>query len=192
MKILVANNNVLFTKELKAQVSFLSKGARVYEASNYSAALSTIQKDGPFNLMLLDLSLDGMDWRNGMNNFADALDGTPIVVLSTPSRYENISEILQGMFAEKNNSSLIEMLDEKTGKIKMVSKHAQKDGKSILTPRQTEVLDYLGQGLSNKQIAYEMSVSEATVKLHINALLRTLKVTNRTQAVLTAQKMGLL
>ena len=47
-------------------------------------------------------------------------------------------------------------------------------------------------GKSNKQIAYDMGVSESTVKLHINALLRSLHVNNRTQAVVTAQKIGLI
>ena len=59
-----------------------------------------------------------------------------------------------------------------------------------LTNRQYEVLKYLSQGLSNKQIAYQMNVSEATVKLHINALLRAVGATNRTQAVIKAQKIG--
>lgn len=65
------------------------------------------------------------------------------------------------------------------------------DGKN-LTTRQKEVLQYLSNGLSNKQIAYEMGVSEATVKLHINALLRHLHVENRTKAVVTAQRLGIL
>ena len=68
---------------------------------------------------------------------------------------------------------------------------AKPKGKT-LTNRQAQVLDLVAQGLSNKQIAYEMGVSEATVKLHINALLRSIGVTNRTQAVVTAQKMGLI
>ena len=54
------------------------------------------------------------------------------------------------------------------------------------------MLEYVAQGLSNKQIAYNMGVSEATVKLHINALLRAVGATNRTQAFIIAQKMGLI
>ena len=50
----------------------------------------------------------------------------------------------------------------------------------------------VAQGMSNKQIAYEMGVSEATVKLHINALLRSVGATNRTQALIRAQQMGLI
>lgn len=64
--------------------------------------------------------------------------------------------------------------------------------KKNLTTRQSEVLGLIAEGLPNKQIAYKLGVSEATVKLHINALLRSLGVTNRTQAVITAQKMGIL
>ena len=65
-------------------------------------------------------------------------------------------------------------------------------GLKTLTNRQSQVLDLIAQGKSNKQIAYDMGVSESTVKLHINALLRTLHVSNRTQAVVTAQKMGII
>ena len=67
-----------------------------------------------------------------------------------------------------------------------------KDKKSLLTPRQKEVLQYIAQGLSNKQIAYEMQISEATVKLHINALLKALKANNRTQALVMAQKLDII
>lgn len=62
----------------------------------------------------------------------------------------------------------------------------------MLTNRQSQVLGLVAKGMSNKQIAYEMGVSEATVKLHINALLRAIGATNRTQAVIIAQKMGLI
>ena len=65
-------------------------------------------------------------------------------------------------------------------------------GVKTLTARQAQVLDLIAQGKSNKQIAYDIGVSESTVKLHINALLRTLHVNNRTQAVVTAQKIGLI
>src|SRR5574344_1848821 len=53
-----------------------------------------------------------------------------------------------------------------------------------LTKRQFEVLKYLGEGCSNKEIAHLLNVSEATIKLHINSLLRIMHVKNRTQAVL--------
>jgi len=57
-----------------------------------------------------------------------------------------------------------------------------------LTPQQVRVLMMLSEGLLNKQIAYELTVSEATVKAHVSAILQKLGVESRTQAVITAKK----
>jgi DNA-binding NarL/FixJ family response regulator len=61
---------------------------------------------------------------------------------------------------------------------------------SALTPQQVKVLMMLSQGLLNKQIAYELSVSEATVKAHVSAILTKLGVESRTQAVILAARIG--
>ena len=61
---------------------------------------------------------------------------------------------------------------------------------SALTPQQVKVLMMLSQGLLNKQIAYELSVSEATVKAHVSAILTKLGVESRTQAVILASRIA--
>ena len=63
---------------------------------------------------------------------------------------------------------------------------------NVLTPRQTEVVQCLSEGLSNKQIAYKLGLSEGTVKIHITLLMRALDVSNRVQAVNEARRRGLL
>ena len=60
---------------------------------------------------------------------------------------------------------------------------------ATLTPQQLRVLELLGQGLLNKQIAFELDIAESTGKAHVSAILRKLNVNSRTQAVLLAQKM---
>mgnify|MGYP000482375591 CR=1 FL=1 len=60
---------------------------------------------------------------------------------------------------------------------------------SSLTPHQFRVLMMLGEGLLNKQIAYHLGVSEATIKAHVTAILRKMNVNNRTQAVLAVQRL---
>jgi DNA-binding NarL/FixJ family response regulator len=60
-----------------------------------------------------------------------------------------------------------------------------------LTPQQYRVLRMVGAGLLNKQIAHELNVAEATVKTHMTAVMRKLGVSNRTQAVLIARRLGL-
>ncbi|MFI3241040.1 MAG: response regulator transcription factor [Alphaproteobacteria bacterium] len=57
-----------------------------------------------------------------------------------------------------------------------------------LTKRQSEVVRLIAQGLPNKEIAYRLGVSESTIKLHVNAILKTFHVHNRTQALLFAQQ----
>ena len=61
---------------------------------------------------------------------------------------------------------------------------------ATLTPQQVRVLMMLSDGLMNKQIAYELNVSEATIKAHVTAILRKLGVHSRTQAVIAAQRLG--
>ena len=75
------------------------------------------------------------------------------------------------------------VLDDKEAKIAA--------GIASLTPQQFRVLAMLMQGLLNKQIAYELDVSEATVKAHVTAILRKLKVHSRTQAVIAARSLDL-
>ena len=60
-----------------------------------------------------------------------------------------------------------------------------------ITPRQRQILGELRKGLSNKEIARNLDLSEGTVKLHVTALLKSLNVANRTQAVLAADRLGL-
>jgi DNA-binding NarL/FixJ family response regulator len=62
---------------------------------------------------------------------------------------------------------------------------------SFLTPRQREVLELLGQGRSNKEIARALNLTEGTVKLHVTAILKALNVSNRTKAVVVAAQLEL-
>jgi DNA-binding NarL/FixJ family response regulator len=61
---------------------------------------------------------------------------------------------------------------------------------STLTPQQVRVLMMLGEGLLNKQIAFKLGVSEATIKAHVSAILQKLGVDSRTQAVIAINKIG--
>lgn len=74
------------------------------------------------------------------------------------------------------------------GSIVVPNDQAALTANSCLTPRQRQVLDLLGQGKSNKEIGQTLGLTEGTVKLHVSAVLRALKVNNRTQAVLVAAR----
>ena len=145
-----------------------------------------------------------------INKIKNLAPNTKIVAISSSEDTRNIKKILscgvKGYIPKRSDSNIL------SGALKLIldggtyippamldngidyngSSHISNPLKKNLTNRQSQVLDLIAQGKSNKQIAYDMGVSEATVKLHINALLRSLKVNNRTQAVITAQKMGLI
>lgn len=67
-----------------------------------------------------------------------------------------------------------------------------KENAKILSPRQVDVIRLISKGKSNKQIAYELGLTEGTVKLHVTAILKLLNVYNRTGAVVEASKLGLI
>jgi DNA-binding NarL/FixJ family response regulator len=73
-----------------------------------------------------------------------------------------------------------------------ISELALAERMAQLTPQQFKVLMMVAQGMLNKQIAYDMDISEATVKAHVTAIMNKLGVSNRTQAVLAASKLDVM
>lgn len=218
MKILIADDHALFRDGVKLHVENLEPNAQILEASNYSEAISKASSTKDLDLVLLDLGMPGSDWKAELEGVMKSIgDKTKVVVLSASENLRDIHEALDkgvsGYIPKRSSTKVL------IGAIKLVMDDGQylppamlhhnadkkhttiypKENKSVdntmkkaLTPRQMEVLGHLSEGLANKQIAYAMSVSEATVKLHINALLRNLKANNRTQAVIFAQKQGII
>jgi DNA-binding NarL/FixJ family response regulator len=218
MKILIADDHALFRDGVKLHVENLEPRAQILEASNYNEAISKASSTRDLDLILLDLGMPGSDWKTELEGVMNSVgDKTKVVVLSASEDLRDIHEALDkgisGYIPKRSSTKVL------IGAIKLVMDDGQylppamlhhntekkhttiypKENKSVdnsmkkaLTPRQMEVLGHLSEGLANKQIAYAMSVSEATVKLHINALLRNLKANNRTQAVIFAQKQGII
>ena len=162
------------------------------------------------DILILDIDLAGFSAEETIKNIQNISPSAKIIAISSSEDVHNIKNILslgaKGYIPKRSDSNILSgalklILDGgtyippimlKTDSISKSTSPTLPPLKKNLTNRQSQVLDLIAQGKSNKQIAYDMGVSEATVKLHINALLRSLKVNNRTQAVITAQKMGLI
>lgn len=207
MKILIADDHALFRDELASRLEKLNSDVVLMQASSFSQALKILEKETDLDMIIVDLDMPDMQWEEGINQLKQKSDNASVVIISASEDMRNIRKILatgiKGYIQKRlepqimHNAlktimeggiyipqALVENNSETTS-------NSNRRGKT-LTNRQSQVLDLIAEGKSNKQIAYEMGVSEATVKLHINALLRSLKVNNRTQAVITAQKMGLI
>lgn len=209
MNVLIAEDHALFRDALKNLVIQITPDIHILETSKYADTISILENT-TIDLLILDLALPDLEWEEGVHKIRDINSEVKIVIISASDDNRTIRRA-----AEYNIVGYIpKSFDPKilSGALKIVfdggtyapmsavqsslsdaeAKQQYASNHHNLTQRQTEVLRLVGEGKSNKQIAYEMQVSEATVKLHINALLRTLGVTNRTQAVITAQKMGLI
>lgn len=210
MKVLIADDHALFRDGLSLQLEKINPEFIILQASSFSQALKFAENDANIGMIIMDLDMPDMNWQEGLRELKSKVPTAKFVVISASEDVGNIRKSLElgvsGYISKRSepailNKALQLILEGGTylppsvlqpaGESLMQDCQPVNAGKS-LTNRQNQVLGLVAQGLSNKQIAYQMGVSEATVKLHINALLRSVGATNRTQAVIMAQKMGII
>ncbi|RPI12586.1 MAG: DNA-binding response regulator [Lysobacterales bacterium] len=208
-QIIVADDHPLFREALKAAVGRLESGARFVEAGTVAALLEAIEGEPDADLLMLDLNMPGAQGFNALVHVRGSRPDLPVVVVSADDDPHTIAGALrygaQGFIPKSTEAGQIGRAVEAvlSGEIYTPSGYhaprtnAQSDDDlriarriADLTPQQFRVLGMLCSGLLNKQIAYELDVSEATVKAHVTAILRKLAVTTRTQAVLAAGRLA--
>ncbi len=204
MKILIADDYALFRDGLRFNLEKILSDAALTDANSWTQAVELLKDNPDTNLALVSLDMPDSDWEKGVKSLKSVFKGRVGVLSDSEDAYTIKKAVSLGIccYLPKNierkvlTSALELILDGGTyfpsALLKQTSENMSLKNGKRLTNRQFEVLKYLSQGLSNKQIAYHMAVSEATVKLHINALLRAVAATNRTQAVIKAQKLGVI
>lgn len=198
VKVLIVDDHPLFRAAL--EVALIKSGV---EAQNIKS-LSTIAdgmsslKSENYNLLLLDLSLSDSRGFEGLSKIRAIHQSLSIIIVSateTPQAYTNAHSLGAKGYIPKSSPfediavSIKKVLSGGTSfpeNISTVIKdHTDAAQKlSSLTPAQHRVMNCLSDGLLNKQIAFEMGISEATVKAHMTAIFRKLGANNRTQALL--------
>ena len=210
MRVLITDEQSLFRDGLSLRLQQINSDIAIIQAANLGDMYKILSKEKDLDFLILDIDLAELNIAEMLDKIKSSNPNTKIIAISSSEDIRNIKRILsfgvKGYIPKKLDSNVLSgalklILDGGTyippimldNTIKSnIYNHSIPPLKKNLTNRQSQVLDLIAQGKSNKQIAYDMGVSEATVKLHINALLRSLKVNNRTQAVITAQKMGLI
>ncbi|AJR06857.1 DNA-binding response regulator [Photobacterium gaetbulicola] len=203
--IVIADDHPLFRNALFQSVHMAFSGANLLEADSLDSLLTLLDKEDDVDLLLLDLKMPGANGMSGLIQLRSQYPDLPIVVISASEEASVIRQVRShGAFGFIPKSSdmraLISSLNQVLDGEPVFPEGLGEDNEELseltdkiaaLTPQQYKVLGMLSDGLLNKQIAYELNVSEATIKAHMTAIFRKLGVKNRTQAVILLQQMDI-
>jgi DNA-binding NarL/FixJ family response regulator len=203
----IADDHPLFRGALREALAGIGNVGAIHEAGDFESAKALVLANEDIDLILLDLSMPGASGLSGLISLRGIHPTVPMVVISAHDDAATIRRALDlgaSGFISKSAS-----MEEIRGAVQTVlagdiaapvgvDLGVERDPEisdlikrlRTLTPQQTSVLGMVGQGLLNKQIAYALDVSEATVKAHVSAILQKLGVDSRTQAVIQLAKIG--
>lgn len=204
-RVLIADDHPLVRDGLRTVISVAFDQCELFEASSIEEATAVIEREGDFDLVLLDLNMPGTTGFSGLISIRDHFPSVPVVIVSAAQERGLVRTALAhgaAGFIPKSlrRSAIVDALkailageifapDEELG---------DDDGEEadilqrieLLTPQQKVVLGFIVAGKLNKQIAYELDVSMTTVKAHVSAILSKLNVFSRTQAVILVNKVN--
>ncbi|NVK74786.1 DNA-binding response regulator [Marinomonas sp. CT5] len=209
ISLVIADDHPLFRSALCGALRAEIEGVVVVESHDLDSTLQCLASLHDLDLLLLDLNMPGSGELYGLIRIRKDFPDVPVAVISGSEDSEMVAKVIDAgalgfipktsepaTYVEAIHAILAgdiwlpdalrqDVANQPKPDLSMQNKVAE------LTPQQYKVLCYLHEGLLNKQIAYELSISEATVKAHITAIFRKLEINNRTQAVLVASDLKL-
>ena len=204
-RIIIADDHPLFREALRRALESILPEASVTECAGLDPLGSELSRSRDVDLVLLDLAMPGVQGFSGLIYLRAQFSEIPIVIVSASDDALVIRRAIEfgasGFIPKSldlagigNAISIVLSGDIWVPPDVDLDTSDDKEGADLvgrfgrLTPQQMRVLMMLSEGLLNKQIAYELSVSEATVKAHVSAILQKLGVDSRTQAVIAVSK----
>ncbi|MFA4892520.1 response regulator [Brevundimonas sp.] len=200
-RIVVADDHPLFRAALGSALARAAPGALIDECDSLSGARAALKTRA--DLLLLDLKLSDCDGFAGLVAVRSEFPAVPVVVVSASEDAATVRRALAfgaSGFIPKS-APLAEMVDALRAVLagEMAAPDLGEDPVSVelehriasLTPSQLKILTGLQQGRLNKQIAFDLGVTEATIKAHLTGVFRKLGVQNRTQAVIASRSLAL-
>jgi DNA-binding NarL/FixJ family response regulator len=206
MHLIIADDHPLFRGALREAVSGVPAISRIDEAGSFQELTKLLELDSDIDLVLLDLTMPGAIGFSGLIYLRAQYPAVPVVIVSASDDADTVRRAMDfGALGFIPKRYGVETLREAIGLVlagevwfpKDVTAGATdpetmklRDRMMTLTPQQVRVLMMLSEGLLNKQIAYELGVSEATIKAHVSAILQKLGVESRTQAVILTGRLA--
>jgi DNA-binding NarL/FixJ family response regulator len=203
-KILVADDHPLFRDAIVNIIGVKFPGATTYETEDIESTLALVKENDDIDLILLDLNMPGMSGLNGVLDLCTQCPLVPIVIVSAEQEKQRILQTISygavGFIAKSSSKEVIVEAIESViqGNVYLPSDIMRSQASSsnenefkalpeniaLLTRRELLVVKHLTKGEANKQIAFNLHISETTVKSHVSSILKKLGATNRVKVVL--------
>ncbi len=202
--VIIADDHPLFRAALRMAVERVLPGARVIEADSFSALQAVVAREPDADLVLLDLRMPGVRGYASLVWLRAEHASVPVVMVSADEDAGTIHRALDfgaAGFIPKSaglevlTQALTSVLDGQLWTPPVAAARPDNGDAQLarrvssLSPQQLRVLMHLAEGRLNKQIAYDLEVTEATIKAHVTAILRKLGLYGRTQAAVLAQRL---
>jgi DNA-binding NarL/FixJ family response regulator len=202
-RVIIVDDHPLFRAALKQALSGAFKGIKLDEAGTLDQVTQRLDRDSDVDLVLLDLKMPGVQGLSGLMFLRAQYPAVSIAVVSASDEPHVIRRALdlgasgfipKSLAVDAMRRAVAAILQGGIWAPEGLATAADGEGDALaqriatLTPQQMRVLMMLKEGLLNKQIAFQLSVSEATVKAHVSAILQKLDVGSRTQAVIAASR----
>jgi DNA-binding NarL/FixJ family response regulator len=204
-RLVIADDHPLFRGALRESISGLVDRVDIAEAGTFDEVAGLLDRGADVDLVLLDMAMPGMRGFSGLMYLRAQYPSVPVVIVSANDDPATIRRCMgfgasgfipKTLGVDEMRAAIERILGGGVWTPPDVDLGAGSDAEAAelmgrmatLTPQQVRVLMMLSEGLLNKQIAYQLTVSEATVKAHVSAILQKLGVESRTQAVIAAAK----
>ncbi len=207
MKFIIADDHPLFRGALRQSLMSSAGTVDILEAGDFEDVKKLIGEVEDIDLLLLDLTMPGVSGLSGLVALRALQPALPVIIVSATDDLATIRRAMDlGASGFIPKSASVDEIREAVNAVlegnvwlpQGIELGQDPDPEvsdliariRTLTPQQARVLGMLAEGLLNKQIAYELGVSEATIKAHVSAVLQKLGVDSRTQAVIQLSRIG--
>ena len=204
IRVLIVDDHPLVRRGLSSLLNGVADINVIGAAADGEEAVAYVAEERP-DIVLMDISMPGMDGFEALRRLLKAVPGTRVVMLTSFSDHDLVIEAIDTgaigfLLKDSDPNDLISgiraaargdsPLSPKAAK-ELLGERARRRPVDDLTQRERDVLTLVGRGMSNKQIAWRLGISEKTVKAHLGSVFDRLGVQDRTQAALWAQRHGM-
>ncbi|MCQ0972256.1 response regulator transcription factor [Paracoccus sp. TK19116] len=198
LRVLIADDHAMILEMLDMYLAAVPD-ITLKTVPNLPAALDAIAAEGPFDLILVDLDMPGMDGLSGLRKAIEQNAGQPVGILTSNPSAQVVEEAMTlgaaGIVLKtaplKNLANELRFMAGGGRYLSMelidLRKKHQESAQTALSKREAEVLTLLAEGMPNREIGAALNLAEPTVKMHVKSICTKLGVNNRTQAVITAR-----